>query len=54
MTERCAGDTCDLAELAGVPLVLPDRSNGLRLLVERAFAQAGIALNVIAEIDSCR
>jgi len=52
VTDRCEGDTCDLTQLAGVPLVLPDRSNGLRLLVERAFAQARIELNVIAEIDS--
>jgi LysR family nitrogen assimilation transcriptional regulator len=52
VTDRCEGDTCDVTQLAGVPLVLPDRSNGLRLLVERAFAQARIDLNVIAEIDS--
>jgi LysR family nitrogen assimilation transcriptional regulator len=44
--------TCDLARLAGVPLMLPGRLNGLRLLVERTFAQAGLVLNVVADIDS--
>lgn len=46
------GDTCDLPLLAGVKLVLPGRANGLRLLIERAFAQADIELNVVGDIDS--
>ncbi len=44
--------TCDLALLAGVPMVLPERTNGLRVLVERAFSEAGVALNVTCDIDS--
>jgi LysR family nitrogen assimilation transcriptional regulator len=43
---------CPLAALSGVPLVLPGGANGLRLLIERAFAQAGLDLNVVADIDS--
>jgi LysR family nitrogen assimilation transcriptional regulator len=44
--------TCDLASLADVPMVLPDRTNGLRLLVEQAFSEAGVPLNVMSDIDS--
>nr|WP_284701702.1 LysR substrate-binding domain-containing protein [Rhodoplanes tepidamans] len=48
-----AAATCPVAALAGVPLVLPSGSQGLRLLVERAFAQAGVeAPTVVADIDS--
>jgi LysR family nitrogen assimilation transcriptional regulator len=47
-----AQDTVDLAALDGLPLVLPSAAQGLRLLVERAFAQAGVALNVVADLDS--
>jgi LysR family transcriptional regulator, nitrogen assimilation regulatory protein len=43
---------CDLRLLGGVPLVLPSRANGLRLLIERIFEQSNIELNVIADIDS--
>jgi LysR family transcriptional regulator, nitrogen assimilation regulatory protein len=42
----------DLSLLSGVPLVLPGLSNGLRLLVERAFLQSNAELNVVAGIDS--
>jgi LysR family transcriptional regulator, nitrogen assimilation regulatory protein len=45
-------NTCDLTQLAGVPLVLPGRSNSLRLLIERVFTQAGVELNVVADVDS--
>lgn len=41
-----------LSMMSGVPLVLPGRSNGLRLLVERVFAAEGLELNVAADIDS--
>lgn len=44
--------TCDLSLLADVPMVLPDKNNGLRLLVERAFSEANVPLNVICDIDS--
>jgi LysR family nitrogen assimilation transcriptional regulator len=46
------GNTCPLAQLANVPIVAPSASNGLRLLVERTFAQAGVELNIVADIDS--
>ncbi|MEC5408488.1 LysR substrate-binding domain-containing protein [Paraburkholderia sp. MPAMCS5] len=38
--------------MSGVPLVLPGKSHGLRLLVERAFASAALDLNVVADVDS--
>ncbi len=47
-----AADTCALALLAGVPMVAPGRANGLRLQIERTFAQADVELNIVADIDS--
>jgi LysR family nitrogen assimilation transcriptional regulator len=47
-----ARGTVELTVLDGLPLVLPSGAHGLRLLVERTFAQAGIALNVVADLDS--
>ncbi|MGU7770493.1 LysR substrate-binding domain-containing protein [Burkholderia sp. MR1-5-21] len=44
--------TCSLAALAGVPLVAPGLSNGLRLLIERTCAREEVPLNIIADIDS--
>jgi LysR family nitrogen assimilation transcriptional regulator len=44
--------TCGLARLANVPIVAPSASNGLRLLIERSFAQANAELNIVADIDS--
>lgn len=44
--------TCPIRLLDGVPMILPSHSQGLRILLERAFAKAGITLNVIADIDS--
>jgi LysR family nitrogen assimilation transcriptional regulator len=44
--------TCALAKLAGVPLVAPGVSNGLRLLLERVFSRENTDLNIIADIDS--
>lgn len=44
--------TVELKALDGLPLVLPSSAQGLRLLVERAFAQAGATLNVVADLDS--
>lgn len=41
-----------LAELAGVPMVLPLNAPSIRMLVERGFAQSGLDLNLVAEIDS--
>jgi LysR family transcriptional regulator, nitrogen assimilation regulatory protein len=45
-------DTCSLALLANMPMVVPGRANGLRLLIERTFFQAGVDLNIVADIDS--
>ena len=41
-----------LNSLASMPLVLPTQEHGLRRIVDRAFAEHGLVLNVIAEIDS--
>jgi LysR family nitrogen assimilation transcriptional regulator len=44
--------TCALAKLAGVKLVAPGVSNGLRLLIERTFSSQKVELNIVADIDS--
>ena len=41
-----------LSHLQGMELVLPGREHGLRRIIDAACAQQGIALNVVAEIDS--
>lgn len=45
-------ENVQLSLVSGVPLVLPGKANGLRLLIERTFAREGLALNVVADIDS--
>ena len=45
-------DRIRLREVSDVPLVLPGKANGLRLLVERVFAREGLILNAVADIDS--
>ena len=47
-----AGEDVPLRRLAGLPLVLPSATNGLRLLIERALAREGIEPEVVADIDS--
>ena len=47
-----AGNTVPLAELSGVPLILPSGSHGLRSALEAAFTRAGRQANVTAELDS--
>ncbi|SDV47219.1 LysR substrate-binding domain-containing protein [Chitinasiproducens palmae] len=47
-----ATQTCALAALSGVKLVMPGIANGLRLLIERTFSSANLELNIIADIDS--
>jgi LysR family nitrogen assimilation transcriptional regulator len=42
----------ELAELAGVDLVLPTSGHGLRTVVEEAARSAGVELTVVLEIDS--
>lgn len=39
-----------LAELAGLPLVLLDHSSGSRPLIDRAFARAGVELQVAIDV----
>lgn len=51
-TEDNADGTCALEKLDNVPIVAPSASNGLRLLIERSFAQANAELNIVADIDS--
>ncbi|MGH8788186.1 MAG: LysR substrate-binding domain-containing protein [Cupriavidus necator] len=46
------GATVAIKALGGLPLVLPSGSQGLREVVELAFAQAGVPLNVVADLDS--
>lgn len=38
--------------LAGLPLVLPGRDHGLRMVIEETTGKAGVGLNVIAELDA--
>jgi len=49
---RQAGETVALKRLDGVPLVLPSGAQGLRDVVERSFARAGMRLEVVADLDS--
>ncbi|AOZ10394.1 LysR substrate-binding domain-containing protein [Cupriavidus malaysiensis] len=44
--------TVALRQLDGLPLVLPSGAQGLRDVVERSFARAGIRLEVVADLDS--
>lgn len=41
-----------IADLAGVPLILPTGPHGLRSTLDTAFAGAGIAPSVVLEVDS--
>jgi len=45
-------DALPLARLADWPLVLPGREHGLRRTIDEACAPQGVALQVVAEIDS--
>lgn len=38
-------------ELAGLPLILPSHPNVTRSVLDRAFAQAGVSPNIVAEAD---
>lgn len=50
--EGCSPATIRGAALAAVPLVLPARPHGLRLLCERVMGQQGHGLDIRFEIDS--
>ena len=45
------GASVRLAAVAGLPLILPSAQHGLRALVDAAAVQAGVTLDVVAEID---
>ena len=49
---RQLGATVPLRALTGLPLVLPGAAHGLRTLVERRAAEAGLALSIAFEVDS--
>ena len=51
MARRLAA-TVPLEALAGLPLVLPGVTHGLRTLVDRRAAEAGLVLSVVFEVDS--
>ena len=41
-----------MAQLEGVPLILPTGAHGLRSTLDAAFARAGIKPQLVAEVDS--
>jgi LysR family transcriptional regulator, nitrogen assimilation regulatory protein len=43
------GQTVSLEEVAKIPLVLPAHLNARRVVIDRTFAEAGLALNLAAE-----
>jgi LysR family nitrogen assimilation transcriptional regulator len=47
-----AGPTVAMSAIGSIPLVLPSQQQGLRSLIDKAFARLGAELNVIADIDS--
>jgi len=46
------GEPITLSELSKAELVLPSRSHGLRMLIDRAAKSAGVQLDVVVEMDS--
>lgn len=38
--------------LADIPMILPSRPHGLRLLIDQVFGKAGIAPNIVIEVDA--
>ena len=46
-----AGKKLRLAQLAGVPLILPSARHGLRSTLEAAFLRVGVKPHVVAEVD---
>lgn len=51
-TEVAAGRPLDLAAVLGLPLALPSDAHGLRSVIERVTAAAGVALRPQVEVDS--
>jgi LysR family nitrogen assimilation transcriptional regulator len=52
MCREGGGDGITLAEIAALPLVVPSRPHSLRLRIERAAAEAGLALDIALEVDA--
>jgi len=60
MRPRAAGEPAaseapaltSMAQLEGIPLILPTGAHGLRSTLDAAFAQAGIKPQLVAEVDS--
>ena len=44
--------SASLEQIAKLPLILPGLPNGRRSLIDRAFAERGLASNVVAEADT--
>ncbi|MBO9357141.1 LysR family transcriptional regulator [Bordetella petrii] len=51
-THAFSGANLKLEELAGIPLILPSRAHGLRVLLDTAFSQHGLTPLIAAEVDS--
>jgi LysR family tcuABC transcriptional regulator len=51
LPQRPTGAKVRLSQLAGLPLILPSGSHGLRATLMAAFARARIAPNIVAEVD---
>ena len=49
---RHVGESCPVAALAQLPLILPSTPHGLRLLAESLAAKAGVTLNIALECDT--
>ncbi|MBM0205290.1 hypothetical protein JNW90_21295, partial [Micromonospora sp. STR1s_5] len=47
-----AGTTITMREVARLPLVLPSSTHTLRSLIDASFAELGIDLTVVADVDS--
>lgn len=50
--ETAPGEPVRLASLADVDMVLPSKSHGLRMLIEKACRASANSLNVVVEMDS--
>ena len=50
--EADAAASISMAQLEGVPLILPTGAHGLRSTLDAAFARVGFKLELVAEVDS--
>ncbi|MDX3905774.1 MAG: LysR family transcriptional regulator [Pigmentiphaga sp.] len=51
MLDVADGQTLELRQTARLPLAMPSKTHGLRILVDAAFDRAGIEPNVVLEVD---